>query len=40
MPSGVDADKTKASFTKGLLTITIPKTASARKVKKVAIKSS
>lgn len=38
LPAGVDAGKTKASFDKGVLTVTVPKTAAARKVKKVAIK--
>jgi len=37
LPTGTDAGKTKAAFKKGVLTVTIPKTAAARKVKKVAI---
>jgi len=38
LPTGVDAGKTKAAFEKGVLTVTIPKTEAARKVKKVEIK--
>jgi HSP20 family protein len=39
VPDGVDADKIDARFTKGVLTVTLPKTAEAQKpVKKIAIK--
>lgn len=39
LPSGIDAGKTKAAFEKGVLSVTLPKTAAARKTRKVAIKS-
>ena len=40
LPAGVDTQKAEASFKKGVLTITVPKTEEARsKVKKIAIKS-
>ena len=39
LPDGVDADKIEASFQKGVLTVTLPKTAEARKPeKKIAVK--
>lgn len=39
VPDGVDADKIEASFSKGVLTVTLPKTAEARKKeKKIAVK--
>lgn len=39
LPSGVDADKIDASFQKGVLTVTLPKTPEAqKKEKKIAIK--
>jgi len=40
IPEGVESDKIEASFKKGLLTVTLPKTAAAQQVaeKKVAIK--
>lgn len=40
LPSGIDTDKIDAGFNKGVLTVTLPKTAEAQKAaKKVAIKS-
>jgi HSP20 family protein len=39
VPNGVDADKIEATFKKGVLTVTLPKTAEAAKIeKKIAIK--
>jgi HSP20 family protein len=39
VPDGVDADKIEASFKKGVLTVTLPKTAEAQKAeKKIAVK--
>lgn len=39
MPPGVDADKIEANFTKGVLTVKLPKTAEARqKEKKIDVK--
>jgi HSP20 family protein len=39
MPEGVDAEKIEATFKKGVLTVTLPKTAEAqKKAKKIAIK--
>jgi HSP20 family protein len=39
LPSGIDKDKTEATFKRGVLTITMPKTVQARKeVKKLEIK--
>jgi HSP20 family protein len=39
IPEGVDANKIEASFAKGVLTVTLPKTAEARKSeKKIAVK--
>jgi HSP20 family protein len=39
VPEGVDADKIEASFKKGLLTVTLPKTAEAQKAaKKIEVK--
>jgi HSP20 family protein len=39
VPEGVDADKIEASFKKGVLTVTLPKTAEAQKAeKKIAVK--
>ncbi len=39
LPGGVDADKIEARFNKGVLTVTLPKTAAAQKPeKKIAIK--
>ena len=41
LPSSVDRDKVAADFSKGVLTITLPKTAEAQKpVKKIEVKSS
>ncbi|WP_036261064.1 Hsp20/alpha crystallin family protein [Methylocapsa aurea] len=41
MPEGVDADKIEASFTKGLLTVTLPKKPEAQKPeKKIEVKAS
>jgi HSP20 family protein len=34
VPEGVDTDKIEASFKKGLLTVTLPKTAEAQKAAK------
>lgn len=40
IPEGVDGDKIEASFAKGVLTVTLPKTAAAQAAeKKIAIKS-
>lgn len=39
VPDGADADKIEASFKKGVLTVTLPKTAEAQKAeKKIAVK--
>jgi len=39
VPEGVDADKIDASFTKGVLTVKLPKTAEAQKAeKKITVK--
>jgi HSP20 family protein len=39
VPEGVDTDKIEASFKKGLLTVTLPKTAEAKKTdKKITVK--
>jgi HSP20 family protein len=39
MPDGVDREKIEASFKKGVLTVTLPKTAEARKAeKKIPVK--
>jgi HSP20 family protein len=39
VPEGVDADKIEASFKKGVLTVTLPKTPEAQKAeKKIAVK--
>lgn len=39
LPTGIDAQKAEASFKKGVLTITIPKTEEAKnKIKKIEIK--
>ncbi len=38
LPPGSDADRTKAAFENGVLSVTIPNTAAARKARKVAIK--
>jgi HSP20 family protein len=39
VPEGVDTDKIEASFKKGLLTVTLPKTAEAQKAtKKIEVK--
>ena len=39
LPCEIDEDKVKANFTKGVLTVTMPKTAEAKsKVRKIAIK--
>lgn len=41
VPDGVDTDKIEASFKKGVLTVTLPKTPEAQKVeKKIAVKAS
>ena len=41
LPSSVDRDKVAADFSKGVLTITLPKTADAQKpLKKIAVRSS
>jgi len=40
VPEGVDADKVAATFKKGILTVTLPKTAEAQKAeKKISVKS-
>ena len=39
IPDGVDTDKIEAAFKKGVLTVTLPKTAEAQKpVKKIEVK--
>jgi len=39
VPDGVDSDKIEASFKKGVLTVTLPKSAEAQKSeKKIAVK--
>ena len=39
VPEGIDADRIKVSFKKGVLTVTLPKTAEARRVeRKIAVK--
>ena len=39
LPEGVDTDKIEASFKKGVLTVTLPKTAEAKKAeKKIVVK--
>ena len=39
MPEGVDTDKIEASFKKGVLTVTLPKTVEAKKAeKKITVK--
>jgi len=38
VPEGVNADKIEANFAKGVLTITLPKTAEAQAEKKIAVK--
>jgi HSP20 family protein len=39
IPEGVDADKIEASFKKGVLTVSLPKTAEAQKAeKKITVK--
>ena len=39
LPDGVDSDKIEAAFKKGLLTVTLPKTAAAQAAeKKIAIR--
>jgi len=38
LPCEVDSDKATASFKKGVLTVTLPKTAQAAKSKKIAVK--
>jgi HSP20 family protein len=41
VPTDVDADKVDASFKKGLLTVTLPKSAEAQKAeKKIEVKAS
>ena len=40
LPCEVDADKASAAFKKGVLTVTLPKTANAAKTKKIAVKGS
>jgi Hsp20/alpha crystallin family len=40
LPSEVDGDKGTATFKKGLLTVTLPKTAQAATAKKIAVKGS
>ena len=40
VPEGVDTDKIEANFKKGVLTVTLPKSAEAQKAeKKIAVKS-
>lgn len=38
LPDGVDADKITASFSKGVLTVKLPKTSAAKAEKKIAVK--
>ena len=39
VPAGIDSDKIEASFKKGVLTVTLPKSAEAQKAeKKIAVK--
>lgn len=38
LPCEVDADKIDATFNKGVLTITLPKTADAQACKRIAVK--
>jgi HSP20 family protein len=38
LPEGVDSDKIEASFKKGVLTVTLPKTAEAKKETKISVK--
>jgi HSP20 family protein len=39
LPEGVDTDKVEATFNKGILTVTVPKTAEAKKAeKKITVK--
>jgi HSP20 family protein len=39
VPEGIDTEKIKASFKKGVLAVTLPKTAEARRAeKKIAVK--
>jgi len=39
LPEGVDTDKIEASFKKGILTVTLPKTSEAQKAqKKIPVK--
>lgn len=38
LPEGVDTDKIVAEFSKGVLTVTLPKTAEAQKQKKIDVK--
>jgi HSP20 family protein len=40
LPCEVDSDKASASFKKGVLTVTLPKSAQAAKSKKIAVKAS
>jgi HSP20 family protein len=41
VPEGIDADRIKVSFRKGVLTVTLPKTAEARRAeRKIAVKAS